>query len=359
MLRILHVGEYVKGGVATYIRTLIKEQHINHEISLLVSDFNSERNWPISTDNIFYYDYKRNIANILKAVTQIYKYIKVVQPDIIHVHSTWAGLFVRVIYFFVSNRPKIVYCAHGWSFLMDVSIVKKCIYAFAEIILAHKTDVIINISQHEQIQSFKFGLPKEKSVMIYNGVDCNISNKKVNQDLGFNYNNAFKLLYVGRFDKQKGIDILIDFFSKCEVKNVELYVIGEKVLNKDKINFPCGIHYLGWKDNSEIDNYYRACDAVIIPSRWEGFGLVAIEAMRNEKAVIASNRGALSEIVINNYSGYVFDLDNLYELDKILKKLSKEKLIYFGKNGNKIFKEKFTSETLNRNIMKLYISLFD
>ena len=95
-------------------------------------------------------------------------------------------------------------------------------------------------------------------------------------------------------------------------------------------------------------------DAVIIPSRWEGFGLVAIEAMRNKKAVIASNRGALPELIQNEFNGYIFDLNNCEELVFILNNLDKDKMKLLGENGYLMYKEKFTSEILNEKLIIEY-----
>lgn len=356
-MRILHIGEYVKGGVATYIHTLVKQQMNSNQVYLLMSEAKSEKEWPIPSCNVFYYKYKRSFRNILQAILQINKYVKKINPDIIHIHSSWAGMFVRVLYLFPRDRPKIVYCAHGWSFLMDISLIKKYLFAYIEIILAYKTDVIINISQYEQKASFEFGLPKNKSIMIYNGVDCKSKNSQLTKKTHLN-NDNINLLFVGRFDKQKGIDLLLSYFSIQEFENIKLYIVGDSVLNKESCVLPPKVHYLGWVDNSVIDKYYQACDAVIMPSRWEGFGLVAVEAMRNKKAVIASNRGALPEIVQDKYNGYIFDIDNVDHLNNILRKVNKNELKIMGENGYKLFKEKFTAQKFNERILEVYNSLF-
>ena len=62
-------------------------------------------------------------------------------------------------------------------------------------------------------------------------------------------------------------------------------------------------------DRESVFSYINACDAVIVPSRWEGFGLIAIEGMRAGKAIIVSNRGALPEIV-DQHTGLTFDIEN-------------------------------------------------
>ena len=101
----------------------------------------------------------------------IHNEIKKIKPDIIHVHSTWAGVLVRVPYLFLPKKNiRIVYSSHGWSFLMDVSNYKKRFYVFVEKILLGVTDKIINISSYEQKQAVENGFNKNFMAMIYNGV---------------------------------------------------------------------------------------------------------------------------------------------------------------------------------------------
>ena len=306
-MKILHVGEYVNGGVATYLRTLLNglQKYSNIESYLLISEYKSQKNWENITKKVFYYKYKRSISNIFSAIKQIHEVIEKVNPDIIHVHSTWAGLFVRLSYLFRKRKAKIIYQSHGWAFLMDTSKYKKNIYALVERILSIPTDKIINISNYEQNQAIKYGFNKNKMIMIYNGVEdkVNKSNLKLNWD-----RNKINLLFVGRLDRQKGLDLFLDVYNKMELDNVHLYVIGTSVLDNSLPKNTETVTYLGWVDNKDIDAYYQACDAVIMPSRWEGFGLVAIEAMRNSKPVIASNMGALPELIKNNINGYIFDI---------------------------------------------------
>lgn len=126
-MKILHVGEYVNGGVATYLRTLLNglQKYNDIENYLLISEYKSQKNWDSITKKVFYYKYKRSIFNIFSAIKQIHEVIEKVNPDIIHVHSTWAGLFVRLPYLFRKRKAEIIYQSHGWAFLMDTSNYKK------------------------------------------------------------------------------------------------------------------------------------------------------------------------------------------------------------------------------------------
>ena len=74
----------------------------------------------------------------------------------------------------------------------------------------------------------------------------------------------------------------------------------------------------------KIGEYYQSCDGVIMPSRWEAFGLVAVEAMKYKKPVIVSDCGALPELVKDGYNGYVFKMDDEDSLKLIIDKLEKD-----------------------------------
>ncbi|MCM0758041.1 glycosyltransferase [Sporomusa sphaeroides DSM 2875] len=352
-MRILHIGEYVKGGVATYIRTVIQHQQKNHAVYLALSGYNSEKTWPLPEERIHYYTYKRNLSCTLQAIISIYKIIKIVKPDIVHIHSSWAGLYARILYFFVPKNIKIVYCAHGWAFLMDVSIWKKQMYAFIERVLSYKTDAIINISKFELHKAVEYKIAPKKLILIQNGVYESLNNKAAIKFC----DNIVNLLFVGRFDRSKGIDVLLGFLQKKTYEHLHVYIIGDSVVDNIDLVFPANTTLLGWVDNNLIDNYYAACDAVIMPSRWEGFGLTAIEAMRNRKAVIASNRCALPELVVDGYNGYIFDLDSLQELDRILLSLDKHELKKMGSNGYQFYKSQFTARHMNAKIDVLYNDL--
>lgn len=352
-MKVLHVGEYVNGGVATYLKTLLKglQKYNDIENYLLISEYKSQKDWENITKKIFYYKYKRSIFNIFLAIKQIHSVIEDVEPDIIHVHSTWAGLFVRLPYLFRKRKAKIIYQSHGWAFLMDISKYKKMIYAFVEKILSISTDKIINISNYEQNQAIKYGLNKNKMIMVYNGVEdkVNRSNLKLNWD-----ENKINLLFVGRLDRQKGLDLFLDVYNKMKLENLHLYVIGTSVLDDNLPKNTEYVTYLGWVDNKDIDVYYQVCDAVIMPSRWEGFGLVAIEAMKNSKAVIASNRGALPELIKEDFTGYIFNIDDEISLKNRLLALDKEKINMLGKNGRNVYLQKFVDKIFINKMYKLY-----
>ena len=132
------------------------------------------------------------------------------------------------------------------------------------------------------------------------------------------------IAFVGRHDRQKGLDILLDAISRFPSPRIHLHVIGKAVCGRrreDEARFATpssNVTFHGWLDRKAIVELLRKVDAVVMPSRWEAFGLVAIEAMRAGVPVIASNRGALPEVVQDGVGGYIFDLDDRDALGRLL-----------------------------------------
>ena len=354
-MRVLHVGEYVQGGVATYIRTLLDHpEYPDIEDFLICADKNSETHWQLPADHIHYYHYHRSLAQIPHAIHAIRKAIRAIQPDVVYCHSTWAGLFVRLPLLLQRKPCRIIYNAHGWAFLRDTAEWKRRIYAGIERVLQTRTDAIINVSRYEYQAALRYGLKKDNQTVIYSGISPEKGpiDPAVKLPLG-----KINLLFVGRFDPQKGLDILLEAFNACQRDDLHLTIIGDNVVgggvkiekkNTDRITF------LGWVPHEKLASYYTACDAVVMPSRWEAFGLVAIEAMKYGKPVIASDRGALPELVKDGVNGYVFAFETPNQLTEILDAADPAGFKAIGAYNVMEFREKYQDQLFKKNSFCLY-----
>lgn len=356
-MKILHVGEYMKGGVATYAKILFSVDGDNDiENYMILSDYNSEHKWPLPADRIKYYNYKRSIGRIIPAMCVIHQHINALQPDVIYCHSTWAGVLGRFPYFFCRKKVRIIYNAHGWSFNMDTPFWKKQIYALIERLLARVTDKIINVSKYEMNSAVAMGLPEAKMVMIYSGISPEkpVINKKVKMPV-----DKVNLLFVGRFDPQKGVDFLLKIFHEYEksLQHIHLWIIGDNVVSDgkgiEKKNTD-NITFLGWISHEEVPAYYEVCDAVIMPSRWEAFGLVAIEAMKYGKPVIVSNRGALPELVQDGMNGWVFNMGDKSDLVSVLQNVNTVKCNKLGQIGIDVYQKMFCLNNMLNKMACIY-----
>ncbi|WP_413729804.1 glycosyltransferase [Sodalis sp. RH22] len=155
-MKVLHAAETIKGGVATVLSQLVISQLEWQEVSdlkCLIPDLQSDELQGINKKYII--TFRREKRNLFSLIAFLYSFSKTVykfKPDIIHLHSTFAGILGRVVLFFLLPffRPKIVYCPHAFSFLMTTSKAKKNIYIFAERMLQPMTDVYICVSNFEK-----------------------------------------------------------------------------------------------------------------------------------------------------------------------------------------------------------------
>lgn len=350
-MKVLHIAETVKGGVATVLDQLLLDKRVE-SFCLIPDEHDSE-----ITNKKNYQSYKRtgrNIVSLFNLAKSFITYFRFVKPDIIHIHSSFAGIICRFILLFFKEKPKIIYCPHAFSFLMDVSTFKKNIYIFIEKLFLINTDIIICTSDYERNIAIRNGFPSQKLITIYNSVQAPIED--VYKDK-LNLDRKIQILFVGRLDYQKGVDILAKIVEKTST-NFEFTAVGDSVVNrKHKSLLPSNVNQVGWVTRKELAYYYSSTDLVIMPSRWESFGLVAVEANSYGKPTIATNTSSLPEIIKHNINGFLFEKDNIDEAVSILNKLSKNELIEMESSCIDSYEKRFSTEVMLDNVFLIYSKL--
>ena len=333
----MHVTESCQGGVSSYLCALVQEQlrFPDDEIYVIAAEGKITRQLEASGARIKLYKSSRNPLKLWWVGRDVTLLLESINPDVVHLHSTFPGFYGRIGGLFRKRQWATLYCPHGWSFSQEGFWIVRRFYGLVEAALAQNTEVIVNISENEAVIARKYSALARHNVVIYHGVgEARTSNNQRENE------NSLKIGFVGRFDKQKGLDILLRIAEKTP--SVEFHLIGD--FNRDrphKIFWPSNIVLHGWVPTDQIDDWYRKFDALIIPSRWEGFGLVAVEAMRNKRPILASNRGALPELVIHGFNGYIFDINNAADASRILKNTTREKLRDMGVNAYIIYRKTF------------------
>lgn len=357
-MRILHVSEVVIGGVGSHLDEIIPIQLNKYgpqNVRLIIPQHEIKHLTKCvrNVAETFLHPSSR-LQAIFSIQRQLIATFKKFKPDVVHVHSSFAGIATRLLRLVLTEKFQIVYCPHGWSFARDDSLAKRSIYVFAERLLSGLTDAIINVSNHERDLALAVGIPSEKLYVFRNGIAQYppISTNKIpNLDPS-----RIHILFAGRFVRQKGIDILFEVAAQLEESNIQFHIIGGPAENNPLVpssQIRCATFY-GWKDRGFVLELIGKVDALIMPSRWEGLPIVGLEAMRAGKPIIASNRTALPEIVEHGVTGYLFDPAFPSELVGLLNSLEKNNLQYMGKNSKLIFEKDFTSIRQANDFDRLY-----
>jgi len=353
--KILHVAETIKGGVATVIRTISASPEgdaANYELVYLVPEDQAEELHGIGAQQIRTFPRSgRNVPSLLRFAWRLTQVMLKEKPDVVHLHSTFSGVIGRCVCVLLRpwRKPKIVYCPHAFSFLMESSPTKQKVYAWIERVLQKVTDVIICVSQYELDKAARFGIERKRMTLIYNGIHRKEDAQKA---VG---NEPIHLLFVGRLDYQKGFDVLLKAYAKVQRSDMKLTVVGSAV-NEDAVECPPmdGVEYLPWVTPSEVQALYQQSDALIVPSRWEGFAMVPLEGMAMGLPVIASNCTSLPELVTNEVSGYVFPSGDHQALADVLTIIQKPRLLDLGNQGRSIVRERFSAALMIRQTYDLY-----
>lgn len=220
------------------------------------------------------------------------------------------------------------------------------------------TTKFIAISEAIRKYYIALGIPKNKIVRIYNGIE----NKKIKSHVNRN-DNKYKILMLGNLTEEKGqMDILmsLSLLEKKEMNkfNVDFYGKSDEKYKSKILSF---IEKNNLKNNVKIfdyiDNVYEKLkdyDIGLMCSQSEAFGRVTIEYMAAGLITIASNTGANPEIISNNEDGFLYIKNDINSLRDILKNIDNVNFELISKRAKEKVEKNFTYEINAKNCYNLY-----
>lgn len=263
----------------------------------------------------------------LKNIIIVWRFCRRMKVDILHGHSAKGGMYARIAGFLIA-KP-VIYTPHGGSVHSRFGKLKIQIYAFVEYALKFLTTLFVFESQYTRESFLKLAgkIPNNRQLVNYNGV--HIDRLIPLLDWKPKSNREVCLLIVGILSLVKGQDIAIHAVSILKKRGwkVSLDLCGdgkeraymESLAAKLKLNNFIRFH----GDVADVRPYYEACDIVVIPSRFESFSYVAVEAALMRRPIVASATGGLIETVINEVTGLSFFKESPEALvDKIERTIS-------------------------------------
>ena len=367
MLKVLHISEFIKGGVATYLNTLIREQLYDpriQEIRIIANRQHRQFLPDVPDEIVVSYDYPRRSVGGLNQLRKVVSdTVRDYRPSLVQLTSTFPGVIGRVNtwnrrWLSANRPPAIVYCAQGWSFLMDSGPLKRFAYRAVERTLSRQADRIICISEDELEAAVNTGISRDRCELVYNALPLTppvpepvripdaVAAARQRGDRVF--------LFVGRYDRQKGLDLLRSVFDGPSDKGDILLTAGGQAIDSEPIRMGSRMFDAGWATPGQVVALLDVCDAMLVPSRWEGFGLVATEAMRAGKAVICSDRGGLPEVVQDGLTGIVLKSLTPSHIAEVIQGTSYEQLSRLGAAGRQRFQQFFTSDRMHAATMNAY-----
>lgn len=352
-MKILHVAESIRGGCGTYLNELlpglIAESGADN-VRVLAPDRHLSQLPDVAPRVIRSFRRPGRALGLLFLTVRLIAAIREFSPDLIHAHSTFAGAIARMLAILLPRVPPIVYCPHGWVFDTARSSAMRRRTEAVERFLSRWCVAIVAISNAEKCAGEAAGISSGKIVVIHNGIRPSLPIRTVAAWT----DTRVRALFVGRLDRQKGLDVLLEAVRPLG-KSVAVRVIGAAVVSRGRNPGDCGnVEYLGWLGRNEVAAQLEACDVVVMPSRWEGFGLVAIEAMRSAKPVIASRVGGLAEIVVDGVTGRLVPAADPEAVREALLADSAQERVRMGIAGRERFQALYSIDRTRTQLDSLY-----
>ncbi|MDG1849892.1 MAG: glycosyltransferase family 4 protein [Flavobacteriales bacterium] len=338
-MKIIHVvWAFRNGGIETMLVNTVSEQvKIGHKVSIIIINNSVDVNLIKQLSKkikIFQINRKLGTRNILQII-KINLIVLKVYPQVIHFHSfNLKKIFVK--YF----KVKFITTIHSTH--LDNDNIKN-------------SDTIISISKSVS-RDLVQNNPSLNPLLCYNGVDFTKIHKKIE------FENIKKIICVGRLDDaHKGQSIIINALNIIKEKtalNLTLSIVGEgpdKMMLNDqikKLKLENNITLLGNKSNNWVLSNLCHYDLFIQSSRFEGFGLTALEALAAKVPAVLSNIEGHLEISDNGKYASLFNSEDPIDLADKIVRLSNEFNLLKDKS-EKAYNYVLTHFSINSNVKRL------
>lgn len=307
-MKILHITESLGGGVYTYFRDLgefiVANKYNNSYENILIYSPNRREldKGKLQNELSTAYALKevqmtREISPIrdLIAFYKLVKLIKKIKPNIIHLHSSKAGVLGRIAAIFYP-KAKVFYTPHGYAFTrMDISNLKKKFYLNIEkYMIKFFGGTTIACGDTE----YKYASDMGSAVLIRNGVRPIVINNENKERIE---ENSVTIGTIGRISAQKNPKLfneIANFFP-----DINFIWIGDGELRNYLTSK--NITVTGWIDRQDVLKTADSFKIYIQTSLWEGLPFTILEAMSLGKPIVATNVIGNKDAVSNEVNGYL------------------------------------------------------
>ncbi|WP_139491128.1 glycosyltransferase [Brevibacillus dissolubilis] len=301
MKHIVHIVEATGGGVLKYLLQLTKDaggSDLSHTILYSHRDVTPDNLSELFAPHVrlVHFPMVRQIspAKDWDTIRQLYRYLRELQPDVIHLHSSKAGFLGRLAAWLL-RKPKVYYTPHGYSFLMNSEgFLKRAVYFAAELVLSQVRGGIIACSKSEH-RFARMLNPFGENILLENALDLHVPQHQERSPL--------RIVAVGRLDEQKNPLLFIRIIARLRqfLPEIEAVWIGDGPLRSacEQLDRETGanITFTGWLPHPEVLTHVATAGLFLQTSRWEGLPFSILEAFALGAPIIASDITAHRDLI--------------------------------------------------------------
>lgn len=331
-IKVVHIVTRMNtGGVAVLIHDLVSGLDQNlYEVHLITGkcspgeeDYVRARG--ITLGEVRIDSMSRSLRPILdlKAFLTLALALRRLKPDIVHTHTSKAGLMGRIAARIAVPDAKVIHTFHGHLLQGYFSKAATKVLIFTERSLAKISDVLISMGNEVKKNLLTVKIGKENQyVVALPGVKLNQPNLESREVLKFKQDHVGQVIFtfVGRLSPIKRCDRILELArSEAIAKQpIHFLLIGDgelrEKLEKDSIGL--SVTFIGWQ--TRIEDWLAASDAGILLSDNEAVPLAMIEAGYAGLPVIATNVGSMADVVIDQVNGYLIQANSEDIAKKVL-----------------------------------------
>lgn len=290
------------------------------------------------------------------------------QPDIIHTHSSKAGILGR--FAAAAVGIPVVHTVHGAAFHRGQSGLKNDLFSKLERLAFNKSGHSISVCDAMTEQYVSAGIGQaENYTTIYSGMDVEpfLNPKRLPEDIRKELGITDDGLVIGkiaRLFELKGHEYLLEIAPRL----IELYpqvhflLVGDGILRTqieqriNELGLQAHFHFTGLVKPEEVADYLHVMDIVVHASLREGLARVLPQALISGKPVVSFDIDGAREVCISGETGWLIEPANVEELQKAIIKLieSPADRDRFGNNGRERFTDRFRHESMTEQIREVY-----
>ncbi|WP_407572312.1 glycosyltransferase family 4 protein [Deinococcus altitudinis] len=294
-------------------------------------------------------DPRRDVA----AVRDVARLLQKHRPDLLHLHSSKAGLIGRVAAR-LAGVPA-VFTAHGWAFTEGASPARRQLAIWSERLAAPLSAAIIAVSEYDRALSERLRVTR-RARTIHNALPEGSPVTRTEAESGAG--GRVRLLMVARFAPPKNQALLLR--AAAALPGTEVWLIGE---GPDLAETQALAERLGMQDRvwfagnrSDVGELLAQGDVFCLCSQYEGFPISILEAMRAGLPVVASDVGGVAEAVLHGRTGLVVPHDDVAHWRLALTRLidDPELRARYGRAGREQFEAAFTTAPMLERVWEVY-----